>query len=252
MAVVVVMAVGEPDAGIEVQAPVEVPVPAPTPVVVEAPSAAERMKGKLGVGFFGTTSLSFVDVSGAAGAVNMAIPLLGARFWTPLSFGPVKRLGVDLAGGVWVLQTGFDATGTTAMPAIETTQRGLAVHVAVPFVFGGGEHAMVYLSPEFRHAALDLVPNYPEGTPLQNRAERIPGATATDLGLRAGAEFFFGFIGLPNLSVEASVLVGMRWRESRQYPGGFLFATRAFSVNTSLINSPWEIFTSSVFAKYYF
>lgn len=232
----------------------EVPVVRPTPAPPAQPAApltaAERMRGALGFGFFGTVTSEFVLPGFNPAPVS--VPLLGARYWTPLAFGPVKRLGVELAGGVMLTGGESDAPGPSGPNVTkDSTNRALSLHVGVPFVLGGGEHMLVSLAPEFRVTAFDLVPAEPATPPLSTQT-RMSGVTTTDLGLRAGAELFFSFIGLPNLSVEASVRLGMRWRDQRLYLNGFLFSDRTFALNTSLVNDPWDLFTGAVSAKYYF
>lgn len=246
----VVLAASEPE--VMPTGPSEVPVVRPTPALAPLGPvlASERVKGALGFGFFGTVKSAFE--SPVTSAQSISVPLLGARYWTPLAFGLVKRVGVELAGGVMLASSDVEAPGP-AGPVVTKglTARGLSLHVGVPFVFGGGEHMLVSLAPELRVTAFDLI-NPEATTPPLSMQVRNSGVTTTDLGLRAGAELFFSFIGLPNLSVEASVRLGARWRDQRLYLNDFLFAQHTFELNTSLVNDPWDLFTGSVSAKYYF
>lgn len=264
--VVMVSQVEVADAGVAVEAPVAAEVPAtptqpqpaapqPTPAAVAPvppPSAATRLRNSLGVGFFGASQRVESSFQGGPG-VTVSTPFLGVRWWTPVALGAHGRLGVELAGGVSVTTS---ETETAAGLQLETraspTRRGLGVHAAVPFALGGGEHAIVSVAPEFRYLAYDVVD--PNPTTLVNAGpRRTPGSSVIEAALRGGVEVFFGFIGVPNLSLELSARVLLRWTETRAV--GFdnsLLVGRSVVITSSVSDDPFAVLVSSIAAKYYF
>jgi hypothetical protein len=74
-----------------------------------------------------------------------------------------------------------------------------------------------------------------------------------DIGARAGGEVQFGFIGIPELSLQAGVGLAFSYDHSKQtQPGGASNSRNTTSFGTSVGNNPWNIFTSNIAALYYF
>jgi hypothetical protein len=71
-----------------------------------------------------------------------------------------------------------------------------------------------------------------------------------DLGARAGAEIHFGFINVPQLSLQGSIGARMNIDSTSNDPGDA--GTSNFSLATTVGDNPWNIFTSNVAALYYF
>jgi len=87
----------------------------------------------------------------------------------------------------------------------------------------------------------------------------VMGGPSTDLsglliqgGLRAGAEVFFGFIGIPQLSLEGSVGVFLSSATGRLSQGGASTRFSTFVMSTSSVAQPWDIFRKDIAARYYF
>jgi hypothetical protein len=81
-----------------------------------------------------------------------------------------------------------------------------------------------------------------------------------DLGARAGTELHFGFIGVPNLSLQASIGLYLRYDKFQAKGGGLSDGTTPDTAvsdtnmtwGTSVYDAPWSIFTKNVAALYYF
>jgi hypothetical protein len=77
-----------------------------------------------------------------------------------------------------------------------------------------------------------------------------------DIGARAGAEIHFGFIDLPQLSLQGSVGLLFALENGRtENPDGVMPSAYDFSATrlaTTVGTNPWNIFTSNVAALYYF
>jgi hypothetical protein len=74
-----------------------------------------------------------------------------------------------------------------------------------------------------------------------------------DIGARAGAEIQFGFIGIPNLSLQGTVGLAVAVENTSVNTTGAPDVKRSSTAfGTSVQDSPWNIFTSNVAALYYF
>jgi hypothetical protein len=79
---------------------------------------------------------------------------------------------------------------------------------------------------------------------------------ALDIGARGGAEIHFGFIGIPQLSLQGSV--GLLYRleraqvEVNQAGASATHTETNGNFTTTVYDNPWNIFTSNVAALYYF
>jgi hypothetical protein len=73
-----------------------------------------------------------------------------------------------------------------------------------------------------------------------------------DMGARAGAEIHFGFIDVPQLSLQGSVGVRLNVDSTSYKTAGVDNSTSQFSFGTTVGDNPWNIFTSNVAALYYF
>ncbi|MEO8901037.1 MAG: hypothetical protein ABI488_05160, partial [Polyangiaceae bacterium] len=74
-----------------------------------------------------------------------------------------------------------------------------------------------------------------------------------DIGARAGGEVQFGFIGIPELSLQAGVGVALTYDRVKATPGaGDATVQSRTSLGTSLAGNPWDIFTGNIAALYYF
>ena len=77
-----------------------------------------------------------------------------------------------------------------------------------------------------------------------------------DIGARAGAEIHFGFIGVPELSLQGTVGLALQ-RQSVSATTTVAGAESSVSdgttrIGTSLQAPPWAIFTNNIAAIYYF
>lgn len=224
------------------------------PVVQAAPpSARARLLGRFGFGFLGTVPVlqAAEDVppmfpgGPAAPFSRVSVPMLGVRWWTPL-----ERLGVELGVGAMVSASASDlpvANGSDVMSGPTTVE--LALHLSAPIVLGSTEHTIVFVAPELRVGR----------STLSTGDTRPPLLAMTwSAGLKAGVELFFSFIGLTNLSLEAGVRAGFT-HEVRFFTvqgplgGPPREGTRSESrFSTSLVANPWDLFTGTLAARYYF
>jgi hypothetical protein len=70
--------------------------------------------------------------------------------------------------------------------------------------------------------------------------------------VRAGFELFFGFIGIPELAMEASLGATLSYDSVSSTTGPIERSSRAWTFSTVRGNDPWSIFTGNVAALYHF
>jgi hypothetical protein len=235
----------------------------PAPVApVEPPTAVVRLRNSVGIGFFGTslidepiTGTFIFNGMGLAPPAALSVPLIGVRWWTPLSAGPLKRVGVEVAFGVAWLSGSRVTVNNNGQLGNDTDEHlGLGLHAGIPLAIASTEHTVVFIAPEYRFTSNTITPA--GAVPLMPGARQglVAKAFANDLSLRAGLELFFGFIGLPNLSIETSVRVGLRWLETTSLPNGQMGSAvvdDSVRANSSLVNNVFDLFTGSIAAKFY-
>jgi hypothetical protein len=229
--------------------------PAPAPVTVVAKTARERMKGRVGFGFLGTApvlqadndtpSMTTFPPSVSTPFKRVSVPMLGVRWWTP-----VQWLGLEVGLGAMISASGSDiptANGSNITDGPTTTE--LLFHFSAPLALASTEHTIVFIAPELRIGRSTETTGDPRNALL---------SMTYDVSLKAGVEIFFSFINLPNLSLEAGVRAGVI-HELRTFPisaplSGPVQEGRRTETRfaTSLVANPWDLFTSTLAARYYF
>ncbi len=180
-----------------------------------------------------------INPTGAPATVDA--PIIGVRYWLdPL-------IGID--AGVGLLFSG----GSTKTGDTSTDLEGYTVFMlpgGVPLALAGSKHFSFQVIPELNF-----------GVASSKTAAAAPGGQGSDLsgihfdiGARAGGEIQFGFIGIPELSLQAGVGLALSYDHSKISPpgGGAATSVNTTSLGTSVGNNPWNIFTSNIAALYYF
>jgi len=197
-----------------------------------------RVVRHFGVGYMGRRTIN-INPTGAPASVDA--PIIGVRYWLD------PRIGID--AGIGLLFSG----GSTKTGDTSTDLQGYTVfmlHGGVPLALAGSKHFSFQVIPELNF-----------GIAGSKTAPAAPGAAASDLsgihfdvGARAGGEIQFGFIGIPELSLQAGVGLSLSYDHSKITPPGAGVATsvNTTSLGTSVGNNPWNIFTSNIAALYYF
>ncbi len=189
-----------------------------------------------GVGYLGRRTIA-IDADPATGAITSTVdaPVIGARYWLdPL-------IGIDAGLGL-LLNTGSASTGP-----VSTDLQGYTVfivHGGLPLALAGSKHFSFQVTPE-----LNI------GLASSQRGGNGPDLTGfhLDLGARAGAEIQFGFIGIPELALQAGVGLSLAYDHVKISPAtGNSVSVNHTALGTSVGNNPWDIFTGNVAALYYF
>jgi hypothetical protein len=195
--------------------------------------------GHLGVGYFGTASTfaapALATLTGAPKPISM--PLVGVRYWLQDS------LGLDVAIGI-NHQSGSASSGGTSNDSESWT--GVAVYGGLPIVFFTAKHYNFFLEPFISLAHASHTPAAP--------TTDSDSSTVVQVGGKIGTEISFGFIGIPHLTLDATVGLQINYESDTQSPGGGASDNTLSSttIGTTLNGEPWNIFTSNINAVYYF
>lgn len=217
----------------------------PPPPLVTTPSshlemsARERQAGTLGVGLIGLSSFSTTssDLAGLGSLGGLAysapsVPLLGIRYWMKSS-----RMGIDVGVGAMVASN--PTLSTSSSPGIQ-----LHAHVGLPIAIASGVNVIALIAPELRVGLKSVSVNS-----SLSGAETNQTGSLLELGVRGGLELYFGFIGVPELSLEASFRVAAA-REA--FTSGSSQQSEKFRFSTSLAGDAFSLLASSLALKYYF
>jgi hypothetical protein len=237
------------------QAPAEPPPPAPAPAPAPARAAPEsegasdhdRVVGRIGLSYFDVTNLPIAQPGGLdiiPGTV--AAPVVGVRYWMQ------RSLGLDLGLGVgW--ETGANSrknNGTNVAVADPSFPFGIALHFGLPLLVAGGQHYAFLVIPETTFGYATETLKGMGGQPDVNF-----NGVLLNLGARAGAEIYFGFIGIPQLALTGSFGVLFSYQQISGSSGSGTMQNSASqstgSFATTIGSSPWSIFTNSISATYY-
>jgi hypothetical protein len=157
--------------------------------------------------------------------------MLGARTWFKGT-----RVGLELGLGVMVSSTVSSSDSVSVV--------GLA---AVPIALVSAQHVIVYVAPELR-----------SGFTVTNSSLLTGTSSNLELGARGAVELFFGFIGVPALSLEAGIRVGAaRQASSSTSPSPLGMDTvnsksETYRFTTSLAGDVGSLVASTLSLKYYF
>ncbi len=188
----------------------------------------EQVVGHFAVGYFGISNLPVGSGAPGAGGVGVTqstvvAPVIGMRYWF------LSKLGLDAGVGFSDSSNGW----------------GVAIHGGLPIALGTSKHMTFELIPE---ATVAFAGN--SGT-VGGQSVTYSGLRL-DVGARIGGEIQFGFIGIPQLALQATVGVYIEhdsWGASTNTASGSGSSTL---FTTSVGSNPWGIFTDNVAALYYF
>jgi hypothetical protein len=208
-----------------------------------------KVVGHVGVGYFGQFDIPLgLPVAGGDEGAPQAAQLVGIRTWLQ------DRVGLDVALG-WGMRSGSVTTNgnSTDRPSTLT----FALHGGVPISLFDAKHYTFFIKPELTYGHSGRTVKAAAGSPAGTPDSTFAGHDF-EIGARAGAEIHFGFIGLPNLTLDATVGLHLGLTGgSQKIPTGAGGATTetsytATTLNTISFHQPWNIFISNVAAIYYF
>jgi hypothetical protein len=215
----------------------------------------ERFVGHFAVGYFGISQIPIANpgagaatgggLGGTTGSTVTA-PLIGGRYWLKRNLGIDAAIGLGVASGSTTV-----VTGNTTTSVSNPSQFGFLIHGGVPIAFAEGHHYTFELVPEatlgFSSGTVKAAADAPAGT-----ADISLSGFRLDMGARVGAEIHFGFIGVPELALQASVGLYLQLQSYKASQGNTSYSSSSTSFATSVSSDPWALFTDNISALYYF
>ncbi len=208
----------------------------------------DTVVGHVGVGYLGVSDLPIsAGGAGVPARGSVAAPVIGARYWFSEKIGVDLGVGFGLTSGSAEVVNGAQSTQTDL-----GSRLGLAVHGGVPLVFGHQKHFTFLVIPELNVGFTNQ--SNETGTGIATVKTTLSGFRL-DLGARVGAEIQFGFIGVPQLSLQATVGAFVKreaWKTTAETNGTSNSASQsATAFGTSVQSDPWALFTNNISAIYY-
>lgn len=221
-------------------------VPAPA-TAVAGESDHDMMVGTLAIGYLGrrgmlvgvitTPPSTGPDFDNIATQTTDA-PIIGVRYWID------EMLGIDAGLGLNVTSMSGSNNGADVA---EPTIFSFILHGGVPLSLADSGHFSFQIIPEANVG-------YGTWSLNQGAVDQSGKGFHIDIGARAGAEIHFGFIDVPQLSLQGSIGVAFAYdsvhSEDNAANTDADHAQTSFA--TSVQDNPWNIFTSNVAALYYF
>lgn len=254
-------------AGGTVEPPKVTPPPPPPKVEPAAGAKAEedtttdheKFVGHFAIGYLGLTNLplggpeTYGDPTQVS-KTTLAAPVIGGRYWVN------KLLGIDVGLGFGLSSSSTEAENPNNTNATITNDGpsalGLAIHGGVPLALATGKHYTFEAIPEVNvgFTTRTIKSNAPQNPPpdIKESGFRL------DIGARVGAEVHFGFIGLPELALQATVGLQFQrlvWHASRDAFSNTPQQSSSQSstgLGTTVQSDPWALFVNNISALYYF
>lgn len=201
----------------------------------------QRVVNRLAVGYQGATLVPIGDLA-AGGVGTVTAPTIGIRYWLGDLVGLDVGVGIGFIGGN--VETGSDSTPID-------NAFGMLIHAGVPLAVYHAQHYKFVIIPEV-NLGFSTGTHY-AGNPDEDRGR---SGFLFQLGGRLGTEIHFGFMNIPQLSLQASV--GLYFQYSQAGIGGNRngsverVGVNGYSLGTTVMGEPWDILLGSLTALYYF
>ena len=201
------------------------------------------MVNRLAVGYQGATIIPIGDQAAPPGTTgSVTAPTIGIRYWIGDLVGLDVGIGIGFTGG---------SVENTAGTTPTDNSFGMLIHAGLPLAIYHAQHYKFVIIPEVNlgfstGSHLDSDPNNDRGR----------SGFLFQLGGRLGTEIHFGFMNIPQLSLQASV--GLYFQYAQAGVGGSRNApidrsgVNAYSLATTVMGEPWDILLGSLTALYYF
>ena len=231
------------------------------------PSEHEELSGHFGLGYLGARFVPaatlgagktvIINSQGDAvldiGVDEVTVPMFGVRYW----FG--KRVGLDLGLGFNVASGSVsreipnpDPTLNRSTDDSAPSTKAFVGHLALPISVYSIKYLNVLLLPELdvgfsgsTYSNFELSTNG-EGLDLKL------GGLLVGAGARVGAELSWGFLGLPQVSLQAAFGLRVEYRRQTGTIGDAKEVVSGTEFGTSWYDGPWDTLAGSLGVFYYF
>ena len=123
----------------------------------------------------------------------------------------------------------------------------LILHGGLPLALADSDHFTFQVVPELNFG---FASNTIDGAGADG--DQVYRGLHLDLGARAGAEIQFGFIDIPQLSLQAGVGLALAYDSTSYEDDDTTDEWSQTSLGTGVGDNPWNIFTANIAALYYF
>jgi hypothetical protein len=119
------------------------------------------------------------------------------------------------------------------------------VHGGLPIAIHHAQHYSFLIIPE-------LTFGYATASQQQMGMQDLDlNGVLFQIGCRAGAEIHFGFIGIPELALQATLGVLLDAEFTKASQGQASVSSSTVNFTTTVTNAPWAVFTNTISAIYY-
>ena len=235
----------EGEAGASADVGMTLPGGAPKAKATEGETDHDQMVGRFAVGYLGARSVPIGGLNGTQLALGVEeAPVIGLRYWLDQGLGLDAGLGFRSTSGS--SKNGNTSTDKAGVNAV-------LIHAGVPLALANHKHMSFQLVPEVN---IGFAQQTQKDVLATNDELKLNGLLV-EVGVRIGAELHFGFMGVPELSLQGSVgAYFQNVSRTAEYtpPSGAStsYEDKNTVITTSVYDNPWNIFTSNVAALYYF
>ncbi|HEX3343395.1 MAG TPA: hypothetical protein VHS09_02430 [Polyangiaceae bacterium] len=226
------------------------PAPPPPPATVAAapePAPIPAEEGVTDLPIANQVAGGGTPAPGGITSSTVSAPVVGVRYWLNSRIGIDGGLGIGLAGG-----SDQAVAGGTSTTVSKTSSTGFALHGGVPIALAEGKHYAFLAIPELTVGFTTATYTPPSvaaggtGGPNQDLSGFL-----LDVGARVGAEIYFGFIGIPQLALQATLGLSYRRSVYKWSSSGNSASDGTNTFGTQVNADPWAIFKDAISATYY-
>lgn len=212
---------------------------APAAAATQGESDHDAVVGRFGIGYLGAQTVPLADTG------PVTAPVIGLRYWID------QMIGID--AGLGFFNDGGSDTPAGGQSTDIASRTAVLIHAGLPLSLTSS-----------KHFSFQIVPEINVGVATQNEAAPAPGTgedkrtgTLIGIGARAGGEIHFGFMGVPQLSLQAGVgvqynSITTKSEDNRNSATTATDESTRYQFSTTVNGEPWNIFTSNIAALYYF
>lgn len=200
----------------------------------------EKVVGHFGVGYMGRQTMTY-----GFDRTDVGAPIIGVRYWFSKFLGIDAGLGFNFSGGRQT--SNADGADPVRKPGVFVYM----IHGGVPLnLFSRGSFSFQVVPEMNLGFAVSGDQDPAEDDLLRDTGFHISA------GARAGAELQFGFIGIPELSLQGNVGLYVQHESggtrTDNAAGDVKVRDTSTTFGTTLGPDPWDVFTGSIAAMYYF
>lgn len=206
----------------------------------------DQVVGRLAIGYLGLRGLNLplsTTTNDPITSESIMAPVVGVRYWID------QMLGIDAGLGFYTASSSIttQAPGAAAASVDEAQPTVFILHAGVPLSLTSADHFSFQIVPElnFGYGSRSVEPG--GGAPSIDQSD-----IHFDIGARAGGEIQFGFIDVPQLSLQAGIGLALAVDSQKVSVGAESSKRSLTTIGTNVGDNPWNIFIANVAALYYF